>query len=490
MSVRVRFAPSPTGHLHVGGARTALYNYLFARRHGGTFILRIEDTDAARSTDESMAAILEGMRWLGLHWDEGPEADGAHGPYFQAQRQASYAEHAERLLADSRAYHCYCTPEELEARRSANIRDGGSAGYDGRCRNLSDDERARLEGEGRKPAIRFHVGEVGEVAWDDVVKERIAFQSDVLDDFVIMRADGHPTYNFAAVVDDHAMEITHVIRGDDHVSNTPRQIVLYRAFGWDTPAFAHVPMILGEDGSRLSKRHGATSVAAYGDAGYLPQALVNFLVLLGWSLDGERELFTLDELEKVFDLERVGSNPAVFNVEKLQWMNGQYMKQLPDDERVERAVAWLQANGVDTGRRDAAWWRQLIVALGERFRTFADIPDVGAFAMKDELEVDPEAWARFLERADVAPRLRALAQRIRADASFDLESTEAATRGLSKELGIKAGELMGAVRVALTGRMNAPGLFDVMVLIGRDGVVSRLEAAADRWERETSQPRV
>lgn len=490
MSVRVRFAPSPTGFLHVGGARTALYNYLFARRNGGTFILRIEDTDAARSTDESVSAILEGLRWLGLEWDEGPQADGSHGPYFQSQRRERYAATAEQLLDAGLAYRCYCAPEELEERRRRAIAEGGSAGYDGRCRTLNAADRAAMEATGRPAAIRFHVGEVGEVVWEDVVKGRIAFQSDVLDDFVILRADGHPTYNFAAVVDDHAMDITHVIRGDDHVSNTPRQIVLYRALQWEPPAFAHVPMILGDDGQRLSKRHGATAVGAYGDLGYLPQALVNFLVLLGWSLDGERELFTLAELERVFELERVGSNPAVFNTEKLTWMNGQYVNALSPDERVALALAWLGDHGWDLDAHDRGWWRALILALGERFKTFAEIPDVGAFALEEDPATDPAAWSSFLERVEVAPRLKVLAERLEALPAFELEPIEATTRGLASELGIKAGELMGAVRVALTRRATAPGLFDVMWLLGRERTVARLRESAARWERESPHAHV
>jgi glutamyl-tRNA synthetase len=285
------------------------------------------------------------------------------------------------------------------------------------------------------------------------------------------------------------MEITHVIRGDDHVSNTPRQLVLYRAFECEPPAFAHVPMILGDDGSRLSKRHGATSVSAYRDEGYLPSAVLNFLVLLGWSLDGEREMFSLADLEKLFDLERVGSNPAVFNLEKLRWMNGQYLKNLPEDERVAIAEEWLQAHGPDLRHRDATWRRAFIIALGERFRTLADIPDVGAFALAGEPVLDPDAWQSLLGRVEAGPRLRALADRIRNADAFDLEGLETATRGVAKELGIKAGELMGAARVALTGRTTAPGLFDVMWLLGREQTLQRLERAAGRWEEESVHAR-
>ncbi len=486
MSVRVRFAPSPTGFLHVGGARTALYNYLFARRHGGTFVLRIEDTDAARSTPESLEAILDGMRWLGLAWDEGPEAGGPHGPYFQAQRLPLYAAHAERLLEAGRAYHCWCTPGELEARRARRTERGTPAGYDGRCRDLGAAERAALAAEGRAAAIRFRREGAREVGWEDLVRGRVAFPAEALDDFVIMRSDGHPTYNFAAVVDDHAMAITHVIRGDDHISNTPRQLELYGAFGFEPPAFAHVPMILGADGARLSKRHGATSVSAYRDLGFLPGALVNFLALLGWSYDGQREMFTLGELEQLFRLERVGSNPAVFDTDKLEWMNGQHMKRLPEAERERLVVAYLEAHGHDLSGRDEAWRAAFVRALGDRLKTLADAERYGAFALEPVPALDPEAWTSVLERPDAGPRLAALAERIEADPAFSLESLEALTRGAAAEWGVKAGQVMGAARVALTGRKVAPGLFEVMRLLGREAVVARLREAAARWTRESA----
>jgi glutamyl-tRNA synthetase len=372
LSVRVRFAPSPTGFLHVGGARTALFNYLHARRMGGTFVLRIEDTDVARSTDEATAAILSSLRWLGLSWDEGPETGGRFGPYFQSQRGERYHRHAAALSAAGRAYPCYCTAEELEARRAEQTRRGEPPRYDGRCRALTAAERAAREAEGRGAALRFRLPSGGETAWDDVVRSRVAFANDVLDDFVLLRSDGHPTYNFACVVDDHEMEITHVIRGDDHISNTPRQILLYAAFDFRTPVFAHVPMILGADGTRLSKRHGATSVEAFRDLGILPEALVNFLALLGWSFDGKRELFTLAELEQVFALERVGSNPAVFNLEKLEWMNSQHLKGMAEEERVRRVEEFLATQGRDLATRTPEWRRALVRAIGDRLRTLAD----------------------------------------------------------------------------------------------------------------------
>jgi glutamyl-tRNA synthetase len=467
----------------VGGARTALYNYLFARGQGGTLVLRIEDTDAARSTPDSLQAIFDGMRWLGLDWDEGPEAGGPHGPYFQTQRLDLYAAQIERLLAAGAAYRCWCTPEELEARRGQ--RTGGHGGYDGRCRTLSEAERQAFVAAGRAPAIRFHAPDDGEVAWNDMVRGRVAFPAEVLDDFVVMRSDGHPMYNFAVVVDDHAMEITHVIRGDDHISNTPRQLQLYRALGFEPPAFAHVSMILGADGTRLSKRHGATSVFSYRDLGFLPGALVNFLALLGWAYDGKRELFTLEELVQLFRLDRVGSNPAVFDMDKLEWMNGQHLKRMSDEERERTVLAFLEARGHDLSKRDPAWRTAFVRALGDRLKTLSDAEGYGAFVLHEALDVEPDAWSFLLGVAEAGPRLAALAGRIEADSSFSLERLEALTRAAAAEWGVKAGEVMAIARVALTGRRIAPGLFDVMWLLGRERAVERLKTASARWSRES-----
>jgi glutamyl-tRNA synthetase len=474
----------------VGGARTALYNYLFARRHGGTFILRIEDTDAARSTDASVTAILVALRWLGLTWDEGPEAGGDAGPYFQSQRRDLYRSHADTLVGMGRAYPCYCTPEELEARREAQSARGEAPRYDGRCRTLDDAHRARLAAEGRGAALRFALPGAGETAWEDIVRGRVAFQNEVLDDFVILRSDGLPTYNFACVVDDHAMAISHVVRGDDHISNTPRQLLLYEAFAWTAPIYAHASTILGEDGTRLSKRHGATSVEAYRDAGYLPEALVNFLALLGWAFDGQQELFSLAELEQKFSLERVNSNPAVFNNEKLEWMNGQHLKLLPEAERVARVEAFLATRGRSLADRSPEWRAMLVRAIGDRLKTLADAERYGAFALDQDVTIDEAAWAEMLAKPEVAPRLEALAARVRADASFALETLEVALRALATELGIKAGELIGLARVALTGRKVSPGIFEVMRLLGRERTVARLERAAARWAEESRAGRV
>ncbi|NOT34596.1 MAG: glutamate--tRNA ligase [Candidatus Eisenbacteria bacterium] len=485
MSVRVRFAPSPTGTLHVGGARTALYNYLFARANGGRFILRIEDTDTARSTDDSVQAIFAGLRWLGLEWDEGPGAEGAHGPYFQSERRERYQHHLRTLEASSAVYPCFCSPEELEARRAEQLAGGAGPRYDGRCRRLSAPERAEALASRRPAAWRFATPTDGETAWDDVLRDRVEFRNEVLEDFVVMRSDGLPTYNYACVVDDHEMEITHVVRGDDHISNTPRQRLLYDAFGWTAPQFAHVPMILGADGSRLSKRHGATSVGAYAELGMIPEAMVNFLALLGWSYDGERELFTLAELEQLFRLERVGKNPAIFDLQKLEWMNGQHLKRLSEPDRVERVTQFLAQSGHDLSARTPEWRLTLVRAIGDRLKTLADARRYAAFCLEDPLVRDESAWTPVLERPKIGPRLREMSLRIEADGEFSLTSLEAAIRSLAAERGLKLGDLIGAARIALTGGQVSPGFFEVVWLLGRDRAVTRLREAAGEWERNS-----
>ncbi|HYM81387.1 MAG TPA: glutamate--tRNA ligase [Candidatus Limnocylindria bacterium] len=490
MSVRVRFAPSPTGHLHVGGARTALYNYLFARRAGGVFVLRIEDTDAQRSTEESVRGILDSLRWLGLAWDEGPEIGGGHGPYFQSQRLARYRACADRLLAAGNAYACYCTPEELEARRTAQIASGESPRYDGRCRRLDDDARVRLAGEGRPTAIRFTLPVAGETAWDDVVRGRVAFQNDVLDDFVLLRSDGHPTYNFACVVDDHEMAISHVIRGDDHISNTPRQILLFQALGLAPPVFAHASMILGADGTRLSKRHGATSVAAFQDLGYLPEAMANFLALLGWAYDGERELFTLAELERLFELERVKANPAFFNLEKLEWMNGQHLKRLDEAERIRRVEAFLAGRGISLADRTPEWRAVLVRAIGDRLKTLADAERYVAFLVSDLVTIVLEAWASVRDRPDLGSVLEALADRLESDAEYSLASLEREMRALAAERGLKLGDVVAPARVAVTGECVSFGIFETLWLLGRERAVERVRQAAARWSEEVRAGRL
>ena len=482
--VRVRFAPSPTGYLHVGGARTALFNYLFARHHGGTFVLRIEDTDRERSTQESVGAIFEGLRWLGLHWDEGPDVGGAHGPYFQSERLPRYAEAAKRLLTEGKAYRCFCSPDDLKARREAALKRGEPPKYDRKCLAIPAAEAEARAAKGEAHAIRYRMPDEGGTTWLDAVRSDVTFQNATLDDLVIFRGDQHPTYNFAAVVDDSAMEITHVVRGDDHISNTPRQIQLYHALGLEPPIFGHVPMILGPDGTRLSKRHGAQAVTEFRDVGYLPEALVNFLALLGWAFDGEREIFTIEELAKVFTLDRVSKNPAIFNYEKLDWMNGEYFRALPLEKRAELVVEHLRAENAlpPEAYADRSYVERAVEAVGDRMKRPQHFLDYAAYLFVDRVEPEPGPWGELQAKAGVAGRLRRFADLLDGSVAFEHDALDQAARALAGELGVKFGDLVMPARIALTGKKVSPGIFDVIMLLGRERTVRRLRDMADRLE--------
>ncbi|MBI4364805.1 MAG: glutamate--tRNA ligase, partial [Candidatus Latescibacteria bacterium] len=486
---RVRFAPSPTGYLHVGGARTALFNYLFARRNGGTFILRIEDTDQIRNVDEALGGILEGLRWLGLRWDEGPEVGGPRGPYFQSERLALYAEAAARLLASGNAYRCFCDPDELKRRREAALARSLPPKYDRTCLALSRDEAEARAAKGEPHAIRFRMPD-GETTWEDLVRGAVTFRNETLDDFVILRADRHPTYNFAAVVDDAAMEISHVLRGDDHISNTPRQLRLYAVLGGRPPQFAHLPMILGGDGTRLSKRHGAVSVTAFRDEGILSEAMVNFLALLGWAYDGEREIFTMEELTAHFSLDRVSKNPAIFNYEKLGWMNGEYFRALPLARRTELVAEDLRRAGAlpESAIADRSFLERAVAAVGDRMKRPQQFLEYATYLFVERVEPEAGPWAELRAKPLAAARLRKLAAALEAASPFEHDPIEAATRGLATSEGVKAGEVIMPARIALTGKKVSPGIFDVILLLGRERTVRRLRDAADRLEAASQAP--
>jgi len=473
--VRVRFAPSPTGYLHVGGARTALFNWLFARNRGGVFVLRIEDTDRMRSTEESTGGILSSMRWLGLDWDEGPSVGGDYEPYFQMQRLPFYQAVTEQLLEQGKAYHCYCSQQELESRRKAALAEGKAPGYDRRCRYLSLEERAALEAEGRKPAVRFAMPLEGETVVDDLIHGQVRFKNEQLDDLVIMKADGVPTYNFAVVVDDMLMKISHVIRADEHLANTPRQIRIYEALGYPLPKFAHVSMILGEDRTKLSKRHGATSLGDYRDSGYLPEAMFNFLALLGWAYDDKTEIMNREEIVERFSLEKVNPAPAVFSKDKLDWMNGVYVRNLKADDLAARLLPLLEKAGL---KADEETVLRLVPLIQERIKVLADAVNLVGFFFQEELSCEPKLLVG--KRMNAAESLEAL-KRVREVLdqlpAFDEETLETCLRDLAIQLELKAGQLFGIIRVAVTGKKVAPPLFGTMSILGKERVMSRIEMA-------------
>ena len=476
MTPRVRFAPSPTGYLHVGGARTALFNWLYARHHGGVFVLRIEDTDVERSSADMVTGILDGLRWLGLDWDEGPEVGGDRGPYFQSQRLDHYRDAAKRLHAEGLAYYCYCTPDRLRAERERAEAEGAAWQYDRTCLRLSDDERAQLEARGAPGALRFKVRS-GATAFDDAVHGPIAFDGSHIEDFVIVRSDGHPTYHLSVVVDDVDMAITHVIRGDDHVSNTPKHVLLFEALGAPVPRFAHVPLILGEDKKRLSKRHGATSVMEYERQGYFSSAMVNFLALLGWAPGDDRELMSKEDLIAGFSLDGISSGNAVFNTEKLNWMNGQYIGRMPVDE----LAAAVRPRLVDAGLSksplvaDPETFGRLLELLRPRAKRLTDFVELAEPIVTEEVVYQPEAVEKHLSSPGLASYVSALCDALAVVEPFDETLIEASVRDTANALGIKAGLLIHATRVAVTGRTSSPGLFEVLALVGRARTLARLD---------------
>ena len=469
--VRVRYAPAPTGFLHVGGARTALYDWLFARHHGGTFVLRIEDTDRERSTDESVEALQDALRWLGIDWDEGPGVGGEFGPYRQTERLGLYSEAAEKLLADGNAYRCWCTPEELDERRKATVARGKPWRYDRRCLNLPDEERAANESAGKPAAVRFR--EPGhDVVVPDIIRGESTFPADDLDDFIILRSSGFPTYLLAAAVDDWKMEMTHVIRGEDLHSSTPRQILLLEALGAQRiPEYAHLPLIVGPDRKPLSKRHGSVAVERFREEGFLPEAMVNYLALLGWSLDDHTTFFSRDELVKHFDLDRVSRNPAAFDREKLEWLNGHYVREMPPDRFAGLVAETLSDAGIAA---DPKLVGEAVPLIQERMKLLAEAPALLRFLFED---VAPDEKARKMldgqgdYLAEVAKRLEALD-------GWTPEAIEAEMRAIQKERGLGAKKAFQPVRAAVTGTLISPPLFESLALLGRERTLERIRAAA------------
>lgn len=468
MTVRTRFAPSPTGYLHIGGARTALFNLLFARHNKGKFILRVEDTDVARSTKESIRAILDGMDWLGLVYDE--------GPFFQSEMFDDYRRLANELLEKGLCYRCFCTPEELQARRETALKEGAPPKYDGRCYFRTDKPD--------KPfAVRFRVPD-GVTTVDDVIKGKIPFDNSSIEDLVILRSDGTPTYNFCVVVDDALMKITHVIRGDDHINNTPKQILLYRALGFGAPVFGHLPMILGSDKARLSKRHGATSVMAYKEMGYLPHALVNYLARLGWS-SGDEEIFSMDELIVKFSLEQVGKSSGVFNPEKLIWLNQHYIKNSKPEVLAKLLIPFLKELGITT--EDNLRLHMIVKTLQERARTLKEMAESALFYFSENVRYDEKAASKFLTN-DNAGLFALLMERLAGLSEFSAPSLEAAFKAILDEQGLKLGRLAQPVRVALTGAAISPGIFETMEAMGKETTMTRLKDAVEYMRKAGTRP--
>lgn len=468
--VRVRFAPSPTGYLHIGGARTALFNWLFARHNKGKFILRIEDTDRSRSTEEYIEAIIEGMKWLKLDWDE--------GPYRQTDRFDIYRSYVERLLTEGKAYRCYCTQEELEERRQKALSEGRSPKYDGRCRDIKE------QIPGKPFAVRFMMPQEGQVVIKDLIKGEVVFENNQLDDLIIMRSDGTPTYNFVVVVDDVEMGITHVIRGDDHLNNTPKQIHIYRALGYEIPEFAHLPMILGADKTRLSKRHGATSVLAYRDMGYLPDALVNYLVRLGWSY-GDQEVFTRQELIDYFSFENVGKSSAIFNPDKLLWLNSQYIMKSDERELAELVIPFLIKDGtIEEGTElDLDWLSKAVKTLKERAKTLVELARMLRYYIAEEVEYEEKAKQKFLNTTSLAYLIE-IRDSLKGLTEFTALEIEKVFKDTISRHNLKLGQVAQPVRVAMTGGTESPGIFEVIEVMGKEKALKRLDKAIEVIKKE------
>jgi len=482
-TVRTRFAPSPTGFLHIGGLRTALFSYLFARHHKGTFILRIEDTDRVRFVNEALEDIVHSLKWLGIEWDEGPDTGGAFGPYMQSERTRLYQTHAEKLIQSGAAYRCYCTPERLSELRKEREKLGLDTGYDRHCRNLTDEQRKEHEKRGDLSVIRLKVPLGGETFFDDLIRGRIETKNQVLDDLVLLKSDGFPTYHLANVVDDHLMKISHVIRGEEWISSTPRHIILYGAFGWKPPEFAHVPVILAPGGGKLSKRHGATMVREFIEKGYLSEAVLNFIALLGWSLDDKTQLFSMSDLIRDFDITRVNRAAAVFSYEKLDWFNGVYIRSKSPDQLYELVLPYLEKEGIVSSKngKQKEYLLRILPLVRERLKLLSEITDHVWFFFDDRFEIrDPDALIPKKLTANDAVLILQSAIRKLDTADFRNDTDiEAALRVLVDGLGLKVGQVFMTLRVAVTGTKVSPGLFETMRVLGKERVLARMKDAVD-----------
>ena len=475
-SVRVRIAPSPTGYFHVGSARTALFNWLFARHHGGAFIVRIEDTDRRRYNPEAVPDLIASLRWLGLDWDEGPEVGGEYGPYYQSERLDLYRRYADRLLAEGHAYKCYCSPERLAAVREEQRKRKEKVGYDRHCRHLTAAQRAEYEAQGIVPVVRFKAPLEGQTSFHDVLYGDITVENETLDDLVLLKSDGYPTYHLANVVDDHLMRISHIMRGDEWLPSVPKHVLLYRAFGWEAPIYAHLPLILAPSGKgKLSKRHGGVEIRQFRREGYLPEAMVNYLARVGWSYDDKTEIFSREELIRYFDLAGINHSPARFSYERLEWMNAYYIRHLETDDLAGRLVPFLREAGYEVTAADL---KPLVPLVRERLKKLTEAVDWLDFFFQDEIHY--EADLLIGKKMDAASSLAALRQAyavLAALPDFEVETLDAALRGLAADLGLKVGQLLGIIRVAVSGKKVAPPLFETLSILGRERTLARMKEA-------------
>lgn len=480
MTVRVRFAPSPTGELHIGGVRTALFNWLFARNQGGKMILRIDDTDQQRSSDKFLQTILDSMQWLGLDWDEGPRKDGEYGPYFQTQRLPIYQEEVKKLLDSGKAYYCFCSAEELAKQKEINAQKGLPPRYSGTCRNLSPQEIEEKKRTCQSFVIRLRVPEEGETVVEDLIRGRVTFENKIFDDFIIVKSDGFPTYNFASTIDDARMEITHVIRAEEHLSNTPRQQIICRQLGFSTPVYAHVPMILAPDHSKLSKRHGATSVQEYRDMGILPEALINYLALLGWSPGGDREIMSIEEMISLFSLDKVGKNASIYDLKKLTWLNSHYLRTKKKELIGKMAVPFLQKKNIiseEQTEKEQNFIEDVVDLVREKVKTLQEVADAAIYFFSEDFPYDQAEVAKHFCREDIESVMSGIIKILHDAEPFQKETIKLKLKALSVSLNLPLSKINIPARLALTGRTMGPDLLDIMTLLGKEKVIKRLNKA-------------
>ena len=485
--VRVRIAPSPTGFMHIGNVKTAMYDWLLARHTGGSFILRIEDTDLTRKVEGAIEVIYESLKWMGLDWDEGPDVGGPYGPYIQSERLELYQEAAQRMIDQGDAYYCYCSPERLDEMRKEQMARKQPPGYDRHCRDLTREQRAEFEAQGIKPVIRMKVPREGQVTFNDLIYGDVSFDYGTINDFVMLKSDGYPTYHLANVIDDTAMKITHIIRGDEWISSVPMHLLIYKALGYTPPLYVHHPMLLGPNRAKLSKRHGDVAVLQYREKGYLPEALFNFLALIGWSLDDKTEIMTRQELIDNFSLERINKTGALFNWEKLEWMNGLYIRNISLNEFMDRSIPFLEKSLPDTVKRplDKEYLKKILTLVQERTKTLAEVPELVSFFYIEESSYEPTLLiGKKMTKEEALKALEVSLDRLSSLDTFDSESMEILLRPLAEALNLKTGQLFGTLRVATTGRTASPPLFQTMEVLGKEACLNRIEKALKKLKSE------